>query len=292
MIPREVLQKVRRIEIRTRSVVDSVLSGEYHSVFKGRGMEFSEVRPYVEGDDIRNIDWNVTARMNSLFVKKHVEERELTVMLLVDASASGSFGSINTFKGEMGVELCALLAFSAIKNNDRVGLIIFTSGVERYIPPQKGKNHVLRVIRELLFFEPREKGTNVGEALSFLNRVQRRKAVVFLVSDFFSPPFVKPLRVAAKRHDLIALTLRDPRESEMPDIGLIELEDAESGSTLLVDSSSKEFRNRYSKEMEQRAAAVSRSFAANGVDEVRVSTATDYAEPLVKFFRKREKTIR
>jgi len=292
MIPREVLQKVRRIEIRTRSVVNSVLSGEYHSVFKGRGMEFSEVRPYVEGDDIRNIDWNVTARMNSLFVKKHVEERELTVMLLVDASASGSFGSINTFKGEMGVELCALLAFSAIKNNDRVGLIIFTSGVERYIPPQKGKNHVLRVIRELLFFEPREKGTNVGEALSFLNRVQHRKAVVFLVSDFFSPPFVKPLRVAAKRHDLIALTLRDPRESEMPDIGLIELEDAESGSTLLVDSSSKEFRKHYTKEMEQRAAAVSRNFTANGVDEVRVSTATDYVEPLVKFFRKREKTIR
>jgi uncharacterized protein (DUF58 family) len=292
MIPREVLQKVRRIEIRTRSVVDSVLSGEYHSVFKGRGMEFSEVRSYVEGDDIRSIDWNVTARMNSLFVKKHIEERELTVMLLVDASASGSFGSVNTFKGEMGVELCALLAFSAIKNNDRVGLIIFTSGVERYIPPQKGKNHVLRVIRELLYFEPREKGTDVGEALSFLNRVQRRKAVVFLVSDFFTPPFVKPLRVAAKRHDLIALTLRDPRESAMPDIGLIELEDAESGSTLLVDSSSKEFRNRYSKEMEQRAAAVSRSFAANGVDEVPVSTATDYAEPLVKFFRKREKTLR
>jgi uncharacterized protein (DUF58 family) len=273
-------------------VVDSVLSGEYHSVFKGRGMEFSEVRPYVDGDDIRNIDWNVTARMNSLFVKKHVEERELTVMLLVDASASGSFGSVNTFKGEMGVELCALLAFSAIKNNDRVGLIIFTSGVERYIPPQKGKNHVLRVIRELLYFEPRDKGTDVGEALSFLNRVQRRKAVVFLVSDFFTPPFVKPLRVAAKRHDLIALTLRDPRESEMPDIGLIELEDAESGSTLLVDSSSKEFRNRYSKEMKQRAAAVSQSFSANGVDEVPVSTATDYAEPLVKFFRKREKTLR
>ncbi len=292
MIPREVLQKVRRIEIRTKSVVDSILSGEYHSVFKGRGMEFSEVRAYVEGDDIRNIDWNVTARMNSLFVKKHVEERELTVMLLVDASASGSFGSVNKFKGEMGVELCALLAFSAIKNNDRVGLIIFTSEIERYIPPQKGKNHVLHVIRELLYFEPRHRGTNVAEALSFLNRVQRRKAVVFLVSDFFTPPFTSPLRVTAKRHDLVAVTLRDPRETEMPDIGLIELEDAEAGGAVLVDSSSREFRNSYRKEMENRAAATSQTFKANGVDEIQVSTATDYVEPLVKFFRKREKAGR
>jgi len=292
VIPREVLQKVRRIEIRTKSVVDSILSGEYHSVFKGRGMEFSEVRSYVEGDDIRNIDWNVTARMNSLYVKKHVEEREMTVMLLVDASASGSFGSVDKFKGEMGVELCALLAFSAIKNNDRVGLIIFTSEVERYIPPQKGKNHVLRVIRELLYFEPQRKGTNVAEALSFLNRVQRRKAVVFLVSDFFTPPFTKPLRVTAKRHDLVAISLRDPRESEMPDVGLIELEDAENGGAVLVDSSSKEFRNGYKREMEKRTAAISQIFVSNGVDEIPVSTATDYVDPLVKFFRKREKTIR
>jgi uncharacterized protein (DUF58 family) len=292
MIPKEVLQKVRRIEIRTRSVVDSILSGEYHSVFKGRGMEFSEVRSYVEGDDIRNIDWNVTARMNSPFVKKHVEERELTVMLLVDASASGSFGSVGKFKGEMGVELCALLAFSAIKNNDRVGLIIFTSEVERYIPPQKGKNHVLRVIRELLYFEPKNRGTNVAEALSFLNRVQRRKAVVFLVSDFFTAPFVRPLRVTAKRHDLVAVTLRDPRESELPDVGLIELEDAEAGGTRLVDSASREVRELYKKEMAARTAAVSQAFIANGVDEVQVSTATDYVDPLVKFFRKRERLIR
>jgi uncharacterized protein (DUF58 family) len=255
-------------------------------------MEFSEVRSYVEGDDIRNIDWNVTARMNSLYVKKHVEEREMTVMLLVDASASGSFGSVDKFKGEMGVELCALLAFSAIKNNDRVGLIIFTSEVERYIPPQKGKNHVLRVIRELLYFEPQRKGTNVAEALSFLNRVQRRKAVVFLVSDFFTPPFTKPLRVTAKRHDLIAISLRDPRESELPDVGLVELEDAESGGAVLVDSSSKEFRNSYKREMEQRTAAISQVFVSNGVDEIPVSTATDYVDPLVKFFRKREKTVR
>jgi uncharacterized protein (DUF58 family) len=292
MIPKEVLQKVRRIEIKTKSVVDAVLSGEYHSVFKGKGMEFSEVRAYVEGDDIRSIDWNVTARMNSLFVKKHVEERELTVMLVVDASASGSFGSINKFKGEMGVELCALLAFSAIKNHDRVGLIIFTSEVERYIPPQKGKNHVLRVIRELLYFEPRKKGTNVAEALSFLNRVQRRKAVVFLVSDFFAKPFVAPLRVTARRHDLVAVSLRDPRDNNFPNVGLIELEDAETGGTVLVDSSSKAFRERYKKEMEMRQGAVSQTFRSNGIDEIPVSTETDYVEPLVRFFKMRERVAR
>jgi uncharacterized protein (DUF58 family) len=292
MIPKEVLKKVRRIEIKTKSVVDAVLSGEYHSVFKGKGMEFSEVRSYIEGDDIRSIDWNVTARMNSLFVKKHVEERELTVMLLVDASASGSFGSVNKFKGEMGVELCALLAFSAIKNNDRVGLIIFTSEVERYIPPQKGKNHVLRVIRELLYFEPKHKGTNVAEALSFLNRVQRRKSVVFLVSDFFSSPFVAPLRVTGRRHDLVAVSLRDPRDTVFPGVGLIELEDAESGGTVLVDSSSGAFRERYKKEMEARQGSISQLFRSNGIDEIPVSTETDYVEPLVKFFKKRERAAR
>jgi uncharacterized protein (DUF58 family) len=292
MIPKEVLQKVRQIEIKTKSVVDAILSGEYHSVFKGRGMEFSEVRSYVEGDDIRSIDWNVSARMNGLFVKKHVEERELTVMLLVDASGSGSFGTINKFKGEMGVELCALLAFSAIKNNDRVGLVIFTSEIERYIPPQKGKNHVLRVIRELLYFKPRNKGTNVAEALSFLNRVQRKKAVVFLVSDFFTPPFSAPLRVSAKRHDLVAIRLSDPRESELPNIGLVELEDAETGGALIVDSSSREFRQRYASEMKKKVEAVSQVFTSTGIDEIHVSTETDYIEPLVKFFKKRERLIR
>ena len=292
MIPREVLQQVRRIEIRTRSVVDSILSGEYHSVFKGRGVEFSEVRSYVEGDDIRAIDWNVTARMNGLYVKKHVEERELTVMLVVDASASGSFGSVNKFKGEMGAELCALLAFSAIKNNDRVGLIIFTSEVERYIPPQKGKNHVLRVIREMLYFEPKKRGTDIAGALSYLNRVQRRKAVVFLVSDFMAPPFAKSLRVSARRHDLVAITLRDPREHELPDIGLVELADAETGETRLIDSSSQKFRNLYKLAMDERTAAIAQAFKVNGVDEIPVSTGTDYIESLVKFFRRREKMYR
>lgn len=292
MIPKEVLQKVRRIEIKTKRVVDSILSGEYHSAFKGKGMEFAEVRNYVEGDDIRHIDWNVTARMREPYVKKHQEERELTVMLMVDASASGSFGSINKFKGETGVELCALLAFSAIKNNDRVGLIIFTSEVELYIPPQKGKNHVLHVIRELLFFKPKGRKTDVAAALSFLNGVQTRKAVVFLVSDFFTPPFEAALRVSARRHDLIAVTINDPRENVFPDIGLVELEDAESGQIILVDSGSKQFRQLYKQKMEHHWSSISTLFKANGVDEIPVSTETEYVEPLVKFFKKRERMHR
>lgn len=291
MIPKEVLQKVRRIEIKTKRVVDSILSGEYHSAFKGKGMEFAEVRGYVEGDDIRNIDWNVTARMGDPYVKKHQEERELTVILMVDASASGSFGSVNKFKGETGVELCALLAFSAIKNKDRVGLIIFTSEVELYIPPKKGKNHVLHVIRELLYFNPKGKKTDVAAALSFLNGVQTKKAVVFLVSDFFTPTFDKALRVSARRHDLIAVTINDPRECVFPDVGLVELEDAESGRTVLVDSGSKEFRELYKKKMENKWASVSNLFKANGVDEIPVSTETEYVEPLVKFFKKRERMM-
>jgi uncharacterized protein (DUF58 family) len=292
MIPKEVLQKVRRIEIRTRSIVDSVLSGEYHSVFKGRGMEFSEVRTYTEGDDVRTIDWNVTARMGQPYVKRHVEERELTVMFVVDASASGSFGSVDRFKDEVAVELCALLAFSAIKNNDRVGLIIFTSGVERYVPPKKGKNHVLRVIRELLYFRPQKRGTDIGEAVGFLNRVCTKRSVVFLVSDFCASGFEAPLRVAARRHDLIAVNISDPREKALPDVGLIELADAENGTVQLVDSHDKQVRALFQKESQQRGAAVTGFFRSNGIDEIPLSTGSDYVDPLVKFFRKREKMFR
>jgi uncharacterized protein (DUF58 family) len=293
MIPKEVLQKVRRIEIKTKSIVDSILSGEYHSVFKGRGMEFSEVRTYAEGDDIRNVDWNVTARMGEPYVKKHIEERELTLMLLVDASASGTFGTVDKFKGEMAVELCALLAFSAIKNNDRVGLISFTSEIENFIYPKKGKNHVLRVIRELLYFQPSHKGTDIEAALKFLNQVQTKKAVVFLVSDFLSPrPFDTALRIAAHRHDLIAVTIEDPRERVMPDVGLIELEDAESGGTMLVDSGDASFRELYAKTMDSRRQATSSLFTANGIDEIYLSTEADYVDALVRFFRKREKMLR
>jgi uncharacterized protein (DUF58 family) len=291
MIPKEILEKVRRIEIKTQSIVDSFLSGEYHSVFKGRGMEFSEVRGYVPGDDIRSIDWNVTARMGSPYVKKHVEERELTVMLVVDASASGDFGSAGMFKAETAVELCAVLAFSAIKNNDRVGLLIFTSGIEKYIPPKKGKNHVLRVIRELLYFRPSGKGTDIGEAVRFLNQVQTKKAVVFLVSDFFNEGFEAPLRVAARRHDCIAVTVLDPRERRLPDSGFIELEDPERGGTILVDTGSRRLREMYAKKMEEKGAALRQFFRATGIDEIPVSTGSDYVESLVRFFRKREKMM-
>jgi uncharacterized protein (DUF58 family) len=292
VIPKEVLQKVRQIEIRTRSVVESVLSGEYQSVFKGRGMEFSEVRTYNPGDDIRSIDWNVTARMGGPYVKKYVEERELTVMLVVDASSSGSFGSVKQFKDEIAVELCALLAFSAIKNNDRVGLIIFTSEVEKYIPPKKGKNHVLRVIRELLYFKPTKKGTKIAEAMGYLNRVQRRKAVVFCVSDFLDSGFEAPLRVAAQRHDLIAVTITDPRELSLPSVGLIELEDPETGQTMLVDTRSKAVRDTYHKEAIKRKETLRTFFKAHGIDEIPVLTEADYVDPLVKFFKKREKMYR
>jgi uncharacterized protein (DUF58 family) len=292
MIPKEVLQKVRRIEIRTRSVVESILSGEYQSVFKGRGMEFSEVRTYTEGDDVRSIDWNVTARMGQPYVKKHVEERELTVMLLVDASSSGRFGSVSRFKDEIAVELCALLAFSAIKNNDRVGLIIFTSDVEKYIPPKKGKNHVLRVIRELLYFKPAKPGTNIAAAVEFLNRVQTKKSVVFLVSDFCSSGFEVPIRVAGRRHDFVAVSIADPREKSLPDVGLIELVDPETGRAMLVNTRDKGLRQAFEKESEKRSRELSGFFRANGIDEIPISTGADYVDPLVKFFRKREKRYR
>jgi len=292
VIPKEIIQKVRRIELRTKSIVESVLSGEYQSVFKGRGMEFSEVRTYNPGDDIRAIDWNVTARMGGPYVKKYVEERELTVMLIVDASASGSFGSLRQFKDEIAVELCALLAFSAIKNNDRVGLIIFTSEVEKFIPPKKGKNHVLRVIRELLYFKPEKKGTNIAEAMAFLNRVQRKKAVVFCVSDFLASGFEAPMRIAAHRHDLVAVTITDPRERELPDVGLIDLEDPETGKTLVVNTHDKNVRELYGRQAAARRSSLRSFLRTNGIDEIPIATEGDYVEPLVKFFKKREKMYR
>ncbi|MBD3392734.1 MAG: DUF58 domain-containing protein [Chitinivibrionales bacterium] len=291
MIPREILQKVRRIEIKTQNIVNTILSGEYHSAFKGKGMEFSEVRAYVEGDDIRTIDWNVTARTGAPHIKKHVEERELTVMMVVDASASGNFGSVNQMKAEMAVELCAVLAFSAIRNNDRVGLIIFTSEVEKYVPPKKGKNHVLRVIRELLYFRPRKTGTNIGDACGFLNRVLRKRAVVFLVSDFIDAGFEAPLRITSRRHDCIAIRLTDPREREFRDVGLVELEDPEQGGTVLVDSRRRAFREFFRREVASRDAALRGMFRANRIDEIAVSTDTDYVDPLVRFFKRREKVM-
>lgn len=287
MIPKEILKKVREIEIYTNRLVNDVLAGEYHSVFKGRGMEFSEVREYQQGDDIRTIDWNVTARMGHPYVKKHVEERELTVILLIDTSASGNFGTINQMKGELAVELCAVLAFSAIRNNDKIGLIMFTDNVEKYIPPKKGKNHVLRVIRELLFFEPEGRGTNIQAALEYLNRVMKRKAVVFLVSDFIAGDYEQLLRVTSRKHDVIPITITDPREIELPKVGLLELEDAETGEMIMIDTFDVSVRQAYRALALQIQTARERLFRSMKMDRIDVRTDEPYVSALINFFRKR-----
>ena len=292
MIPTEILKKVKRIELRTRNLVNTIFAGEYHSVFKGRGMAFAEVREYQPGDDVRTIDWNVTARMGDPFVKVFDEERELTVILMVDASASGDFGTVAQMKGEIGAEICALLAFSAIQNNDRVGLIIFTDEVELFIPPKKGKKHVLRVIRELLYFQPSGRSTNIDTALEYLNRVTYRRSVVFLVSDFFASDYEKALRVANRRHDLVAIALEDPREYDLPAIGIVELEDAETGEGIMVDFGDSVVRDAFQKLTRKERDERDSLFRRMGLDAVNISTQGAYHEPLMQFFRMRAKKIK
>jgi len=291
MIPREILKKVKRIEIATRGLVNEVFSGEYHSVFKGRGMEFSEVREYMIGDDIRNIDWNVSARMGHPFVKVFDEERELTVMLLVDVSSSGNFGTSNQMKGEIAAELCALLAFSAIKNNDKVGLLIFSDKIEKFIPPRKGKKHVLRVIREILYFKPEDSQTDLNVALEYLSRVIRRRSIVFLISDFLTENYEKALQVANKKHDVIAIDIIDPREVELPNVGFIELEDAETGETVIVDTTSTNIRKTFFSRAQAGRANREKFFKSIGVDNINVFTDQSYAEPITRFFRMRAKRL-
>ena len=291
---RSVAKKIRLIEIQTAKAVDDVLAGEYSSVFKGSGMEFEEVREYTPGDEIRSIDWNVTARMGKPFVKRYVEERELTVWLVVDLSASGSFGSRSQFKNEAAAEFCALLAFAAIRNNDKVGLIVFTDRIELSIAPSKGRTHVLRIIRELLRFAPQGRGTDLGAALEYLGRVTHRRAVVFLVSDFLTPEPIesasgKQLRVLARRHDLIAVAIGDARERELPDVGLIELQDAETGECVLVDTSSARVRREYASGARGRIERRREFFRATGIDEVEVLTGQDYVRDLRNLFRQRER---
>lgn len=289
MIPKDILKKVKRIEIQTRGLVNDVLSGEYHSVFKGRGMEFSEVREYQYGDDVRTIDWNVSARMGHPFVKVFEEERELTVMLLVDVSSSGDFGTVERMKGELAIEICALLAFSAIKNNDKVGLIIFTDRIEKFVPPKKGKKHVLRVLRELLYHEPEGRGTDISMALEYLSRIIHRRAVVFLVSDFIAPDYQKAMQIANKRHDLVAITITDPREMDLPDIGLIELEDAETGEVVLLDSADVTTRQMFTAETSELKLKRDKLLRSMSIDSIDVRTDISYVEPLIKFFRARAK---
>ncbi len=290
----ELLRQVRLLEIVTRDLVKDVLAGGYTSVFRGRGLEFSEVRDYRPGDDIRTIDWNVTARMGAPFVKRYVEERELTVLFLVDHSSSEVFGTRVRTKAELAAEVCAALAMTAVKSNDRVGIALFTDRVERFVPPQKGKTHVRRVIRELLSFEPAGVGTDLHAALDFVNRVQRRRAVLFLVSDFVAPPSVyrAALRVAARRHDAIAIQLVDPRERELPDVGLVTLREAETGRWMFADTSAPGVREAF----RRRAHAVDRELAGtlrqDGVELIRLETDKSWVGPLLAFFRRREQALR
>ncbi len=291
MIPKEILKKVKRIEIATRGLVNDVFSGEYHSVFKGRGMEFAEVREYQIGDDIRNIDWNVTARSGHPYVKVFDEERELTVMLLVDVSSSGNFGTTSQMKGEVAAELCAVLAFSAIKNNDKVGLMIFSDKIEKFIPPRKGKQHVLRVIREILYFKPEDSRTDLNVALEYLSRVIKRKSIVFLISDFLTENYEKSLQVVNKKHDIIAIDIIDPREVEMPSVGLLELEDAETGETVMVDTSNPAIRGSFYSQSKEERETREKFFKSIGVDNININTDRSYVEPITKFFRMRAKRL-
>lgn len=291
ILPKEIIKKIRRIQIYTNRTVNDVLAGQYRSVFKGRGMEFAEVREYQAGDDVRFIDWNVTARMGRPYVKQFAEEREMTVMLIVDASGSGRFGSVRQTKNEIAAEIGALIAFSAIRNNDKVGLIIFTDRVEKFIAPKKGRSHVLRVIREILYYQPKGKGTDVATAIEYLMRVTTRRSVAFLISDFIATGFGKKLRAANHRHDMIAIRIIDPRELKLPPVGLIHLEDPETGNKVLVNTRSAKLRSRYAQLIKKRHAEQTQSFRSMNIDQMVVRTDLSYVEPLVKFFRMRERRI-
>ena len=291
MIPKEILQKVRRIEIRTKGLVNNLFGGEYHSVFKGRGMTFSEVREYQPGDDIRLIDWNVTARTGAPFIKIFEEERELTVFLLVDVSRSGHFGSFERFKTEIGAEIGAVLGFSAINNNDKIGVILFSDEVEKYIAPKKGKAHVLRVIRELLYHKPKGRGTSINNALEFLLKVANRQSVVFLISDFQDEGYWRTLRIANRKHDVIGIQLYDPAEIEFPDLGLIKVYDPETEMESWIDTHSYRERLLHRQAWNTRLEHLKNESKRIKFDLISVSTTEDYVEPLMTFFKQREKRI-
>jgi len=288
---REILRKIRRLELRTRRLVESSFAGQYHSVFKGRGMNFEEVRPYTPGDEIRAIDWNVTARTGEPYIKKFTEEREMTVMIVLDVSASGNFGSIRESKRELAAEVAAVLAFSAIQNNDKVGLLLFSDKVELFIPPKKGRMHILRLIREMLYFEPQGRGTDLAGALEYMNKVVTRRAVVFLISDFLTGDFTRPLTVTAKRHDMIALTVVDPAEEMLPDVGMILLEDPETGEQIEVDTSRRDVARAYADLAAQRARETKRLFGARGIDGIELRTDADYLPVLRNFFDRRGRRL-
>lgn len=285
----ELLKKVRKIEIKTRGLSSQIFSGEYHSAFKGRGMAFSEVREYVEGDDVRNIDWNVTARFNHPYVKVFEEERELTVMMLVDVSASGNFGTNIQFKRDLITELTAVLAFSAIENNDKAGVIFFSDKIELFIPPKKGKTHILRIIRELINFQPTGTGTDIGGALRYLNNMIKKKSICFMISDFIGMGYEDALKVASKKHDLAALRIMDPREAEMPDVGLARFVDAETGEVSLMDTSNANLRRDYNLWWKQTDRRVNELLNRSGVDHTLLRTDQPYVQPLLNLFKRRER---
>ena len=291
MIPQEIISKVRRIEIRTKGLVNDLFGGEYHSVFKGRGMMFSEVREYQPGDDIRLIDWNVSARVGTPFIKIFEEERELTVYMVVDVSGSGQYGTVEKMKMELGTEIAAVLGFSAIKNNDKVGVLLFSNEVEKYIPPKKGKSHILRVIRELLYYKPKFRGTSINSALDFLLKVAKRRSVVFLISDFVDSNYWASLKMVNKKHDIIGIRLYDPSEAELPDLGLVKVMDPESEQEFWINTSRYSDRIDYKNTFNNRISELQSRCKKIKFDLISISTQEDYVEPLMDFFHRREKRV-
>jgi uncharacterized protein (DUF58 family) len=287
----EILKKIRTLEIKTKGLVETAFAGDYHSVFKGRGMNFEEVREYQPGDEIRAIDWNVTARLGDAFVKKFTEERELTVMLIVDVSASGNFGSSTQSKRELAAEVACLLAFSAIRNNDKVGLLLFSDRVELFIPPKKGRSHTLRLIREILFFQPKGRGTDPALALDYLNKIVTRRAVVFFISDFQAPDFSHTLAVSGRRHDFIAVHIQDEREEILPNIGLITLEDAETGEQIEINTGERATRKGFADLVEEERTTLWRTLRRNNIDAISLRTGQDYLPALRSFFKQRERRL-
>ena len=294
MLTNDLMAKIRRIELRTRRLANDNFAGEYHSVFKGRGMEFDEVRPYQPGDEVRTIDWNVTARMNEPYVKRFVESRELTVMLVVDASGSNDYGTTERFKREIAAELAAVLSFAATNNNDKVGLLIFTDKTELFIPPRKGRRHILRIVREMLAFQPSGRGTDLAHALDSVNRILKRRSIVFLISDFQADPndYRKELYLANRRHDVIAVDLHDPMDTDIASVGIIALEDAETGEMVLVDTSDRRWREAFAANVDAHESAKVGLFNRAGVDRLDIDTGHDYVDELTLFFQRRERRMR
>ena len=283
------LKKVRKIEIKTRGLSNHIFAGEYNTAFKGKGMAFSEVREYQSGDDVRSIDWNVTARYNSPYIKVFEEEREMTVMLLVDVSGSGNFGTKQQFKREIATELSAVLAFSAIKNNDKVGVIFFSDIIEEFIPPKKGKSHILRIIRQILSFKPQNKKTNISQAIEYFNNVMKKRCICFILSDYISSSFEKPLRIASKKHDVVALKVSDKREKTIPNIGIVPFKDSETEKVILLDTSSKLIRETFQKKQKEKQSEIEKLFPRCGVDLININTGEDYVKPLINFFKNRDR---